>query len=94
MSRYLTDFGVAIEKNAERHLFLLDYYDTFTGNICIPLEVFLSDDDIRKDAFSLLESENLVNFDANWCLTRSLIGDEDGELIEGVVLTAIQNIFA
>ena len=87
-SSKLTALGKACTQDVEKCPALREYYDVMTGNICIPLDEFLSKPHVKDEAFSLLGSKNLVTFDACWAMTRDLIGDENGELISGVIITS------
>lgn len=84
---YLTDLGRACERDVKKHPLLLKYYDPYASNICIPLSDFVNDIHIRQEAFSLLGSKTLTTFNACWAMMRDLIGDENGEMISGVVIT-------
>ena len=86
----LKELGKLEVEDINKYHKLKEYYDSYTGNVCIPLPEFLNNSLIRKEAFSLLGSKSLVSYNACWTMTRALIGDEDGELIPGVVIrTAI-----
>ena len=84
----LTALGKACIQDVEECPALEEYYDFMTGNICIPLHEFLSKPHVKDEVFSLLGSKSLVTFDACWAMTRGLIGDEEGELIPGVIITS------
>lgn len=93
-SGFLTDLGKAELEDVKHYPSLDKYYDSMVGNICIPLSDFLNTPSVRFEAFSLLGSKNLVTFDACWVMTQGLIGDEDGELIPGVIITAVVDLLS
>lgn len=86
MNTNIKEINTAERKDIKRFPLLLEYYDIYTGKICIPLDTFVSNSNIQKECFDLLGSKNLIKFDACWAMTRALIGNEDGDLIEGVVI--------
>ena len=85
---YLTALGKACVEDVKRYPTLDEYYDPMSSLICIPLSVYLNTPKIQRDTFSLIGSKNLVGLDACWAMTRGLIGDKDGELIPGVIITS------
>lgn len=88
----LTKFGKECNRIVSQHSNLVKYWDYMSGNICIPEKVFLEDDAVRNEAFKLLGNQELsAEYDKIWCLFRKLIGDENGELIDGVVLTTVND---
>lgn len=88
----LTKFGKDCNAIVHRYPNIVKYWDYMSGAICIPEAVFIREDNVRKEVFELLSNQELsAEYNEIWCMTRKLIGDDNGELIDGVVLTTVED---